>query len=138
MLQWRFWDMWQPYVEFCEGGEVTPPPIPSPPSSPHPPPPSPPPPICTTLTRVQLFLPPPPLCVCGVGPAVLPCSVARWQKFRPKSSKGATEKKFVAELWLILPKTGRKGAAENFQKSSLFLAVITTYNVHQDKIKFDF
>jgi hypothetical protein len=65
-------------------------------------------------------------------------SVARWQKFRPKSSKGATEKKFVAEFWLILPKTGRKGAAENFQKSSLFLAVITTYNVHQDKIKFDF
>jgi hypothetical protein len=31
--------------------------------------------------------------------------VAR-QKFRPKSSKGA-------EFWLILPKTGRKGAAEN-------------------------
>ena len=51
-------------------------------------------------------------------------SVARWQKFRPKSSKGAAEeKKFVAEFWLILPKTGRKGAAENFQKSSLFLAV---------------
>jgi hypothetical protein len=68
---------------------------------------------------------------------VLP-SVARWQKFRPKSSKRAAEINFVAEFWLILPKTGRKGAAENFQKSSLFLAVITTYNVHQDKIKFDF
>ena len=114
-------------------------PLPLSPAPPHPPilPPFPPPPICTTLTRVQLFLPPP-LCVCGVGPAVLPCSVARWQKFRPKSSQGATEKKFVAEFWLILPKTGRKGAAENFHKSSLFLAVITTYNVHQDKIKFDF
>ncbi len=51
-------------------------------------------------------------------------SVARWQKFRPKSSKGATEKKswpkeFVAEFWLILPKSGRKGAAENFQKKFL-------------------
>ena len=40
------------------------------------------------------------------------CKVAR-QKFRPKSSKGATKKKFLAEFWLILPKTGRKGAAEN-------------------------
>jgi hypothetical protein len=55
-----------------------------------------------------------------------------------KLKKGSRKKKFVAEFWLILPKTGRKGAAENFQKSSLFLAVITTYNVHQDKIKFDF
>ena len=55
-----------------------------------------------------------------------------------KAQKGPQKKKFVAEFWLILPKTGRKGAAENFQKSSLFLAVITTYNVHQDKIKFDF
>ncbi len=54
-------------------------------------------------------------------------SVARWQKFRPKSSKGATEKKswpkeFVAEFWLILPKSGRKGAAENFQKKFLFFS----------------
>ena len=55
-----------------------------------------------------------------------------------KLKRGHRKKKFVAEFWLILPKTGRKGAAENFQKSSLFLAVITTYNVHQDKIKFDF
>jgi hypothetical protein len=55
-----------------------------------------------------------------------------------KAQKGPQKKKFLAEFWLILPKTGRKGAAENFQKSSLFLAVITTYNVHQDKIKFDF
>jgi hypothetical protein len=55
-----------------------------------------------------------------------------------KLKRGRRKKKFVAEFWLILPKTGRKGAAENFQKSSLFLAVIITYNVHQDKIKFDF
>jgi len=49
-------------------------------------------------------------------------SVARWQNFRPKSSKGAIEKKFVAEFWLILPKTGRKGAAENFQKKFLIFS----------------
>ncbi len=54
-------------------------------------------------------------------------SVARWQKFRPKSSKGAAEKKswpkeFVAEFWLILPKSGRKGAAENFQKKFLIFS----------------
>jgi hypothetical protein len=55
-----------------------------------------------------------------------------------KLKRGRRKKKFEAKFWLILPKTGRKGAAESFQKSSLFLAVITTYNVHQDKIKFDF
>jgi hypothetical protein len=54
-------------------------------------------------------------------------SVARWQKFRPKSSKGAAEnkswqKEFVAEFWLILPKSGRKGAAENFQKKFLIFS----------------
>ncbi len=54
-----------------------------------------------------------------------------------KLKRGRRKKKFVAEFWLILPKTGRKGAAENFQKKFLILAVITTYNVHQDKIKFD-
>ena len=64
------------------------------------------------------------------------CQVAEIPAKKLKRSR--RKKKFVAEFWLILPKTGRKGAAENFQKSSLFLAVITTYNVHQDKIKFDF
>jgi hypothetical protein len=49
------------------------------------------------------------------------CKVAR-QKFRPKSSKGATKKKFLAEFWLILPKTGRKGAAENFQNKFLIFS----------------
>jgi len=46
--------MWQPDVQFCEGGEVTPPPIPSPPSSPPSPPPLPPPPISHIL-RKRLF-----------------------------------------------------------------------------------
>jgi hypothetical protein len=41
------------------------------------------------------------------------CSVARWQKFWPKSSKGATEKKswpkgFVAEFWLNFTKKWQK------------------------------
>jgi hypothetical protein len=53
--------------------------------------------------------------------------VARWQKFQPKSSKWAAEKKswpkeFVAEFWLNLPKSGRKGAAENFQKKFLIFS----------------
>ena len=63
--------------------------------------------------------------ICRTGPAgseEILSSVARWQKFRPKSSKGATEKKFLAEFWLILPKTGRKGAAENFQKKFLIFS----------------
>jgi hypothetical protein len=64
--------------------------------------------------------------ICRTGPASseeILSSVARWQKFRPKSSKGAAErKKFVAEFWLILPKTGRKGAAENFQKKFLIFS----------------
>jgi hypothetical protein len=49
------------------------------------------------------------------------CKVAR-QKFRPKRSKGATQKKFLAEFWLILPKTGRKGAAENVQNKFLIFS----------------
>ena len=61
------------------------------------------------------------------------CSVARWQKFRPKSSK-------VAEFWLNLTKkVAEKGPHKIFKRSSLLLAMITTtYNVHQDEIKFDF
>jgi hypothetical protein len=30
-----------------------------------------------------------------------------------KLKRGHKKKKFLAEFWLILPKTGRKGAAEN-------------------------
>jgi hypothetical protein len=61
------------------------------------------------------------------------CSVARWQKFRPKSSK-------VAEFWLnFTKKVAEKGPHKIFKRSSLLLAMITTtYNVHQDEIKFDF
>jgi hypothetical protein len=64
--------------------------------------------------------------------AATAASVARWQKFRPKSSKGAADKKswpkeFVAEFWLILPKRGRKGAAENFQKKFLIFSCDNHY-----------
>ena len=39
-----------------------------------------------------------------------------------KAQKGPQKKKFVAEFWLILPKTGRKGAAENFQNKFLIFS----------------
>jgi len=87
-----------------------------------------------THTRVQPLFAVPARPAVNRSSAVLPGGRNSGQK----AQKGPQKKKFVAEFWLILPKTGRKGATENFQKSSLFLAVITTYNVHQDKIKFDF
>jgi hypothetical protein len=77
------------------------------------------------------FLPPPPF-------LPLP-SVARWQKFRPKSSKGAAEIKICGRILADFTKNRqKKGPQKIFKRSSLFLAVITTYNIHQDKIKFDF
>jgi len=39
-----------------------------------------------------------------------------------KLKRGHRKKKFLAEFWLILPKTGRKGAAENFQKKFLIFS----------------
>ena len=39
-----------------------------------------------------------------------------------KKLKRGHKKKFLAEFWLILPKTGRKGAAENIQKKFLFFS----------------
>jgi hypothetical protein len=39
-----------------------------------------------------------------------------------KAQKGPQKKKFLAEFWLILPKTGRKGAAENFQNKFLIFS----------------
>jgi hypothetical protein len=55
-----------------------------------------------------------------------------------KLKRGHRKKNLWPNFGLFHQKLAEKGAAENFQKSSLFLAVITTYNVHQDKIKFDF
>jgi hypothetical protein len=48
-------------------------------------------------------------------------SVARWQKFQPKSSKGAAEKKswpkeFVAEFWLNFTKKWQKKGSRKFSK----------------------
>jgi hypothetical protein len=47
-------------------------------------------------------------------------SVARWQKFRPKSPKGAAEKKwpkeFVAEFWLNFSKNWQKRGRGKFSK----------------------
>jgi len=39
-----------------------------------------------------------------------------------KLKRGRRKKKFVAEFWLILPKRGKKGAAENFQKKFLIFS----------------
>ena len=39
-----------------------------------------------------------------------------------KAQKGPQKKKFLAEFWLILPKTGRKGAAENVQNKFLIFS----------------
>ncbi len=69
-------------------------------------------------------------------------SVARWQKFRPKSSKGPQKKKLAericGRILADYQKVAEKGPQKILKRSSLFLAVITTYNVHQDEIKFDF
>ena len=44
------------------------------------------------------------------------------RNFGQKAQKGPQKKKIVAEFWLILPKSGRKGAAENFQKKFLIFS----------------
>jgi hypothetical protein len=89
------------------------------------------PPDVNSSTYLPPFLPPPPF-------LPLP-SVARWQKFRPKSSKGAAEIKICGRILADFTKNRqKKGPQKIFKRSSLFLAVITTYNIHQDKIKFDF
>ena len=98
--------------EFSEGGQVTPPPIPSPdpPSSPP-------------LLPHFLYPPPPGLCVEWRHPTHT-TSVARLpgRNSGQKAQKGPQKKNFLAEFWLILPKTGRKGAAENFQKKFLIFS----------------
>jgi hypothetical protein len=38
------------------------------------------------------------------------------------AQKRPQKKTIVAEFWLILPKSGRKGAAENFQKKFLIFS----------------
>jgi hypothetical protein len=43
--------------------------------------------------------------------------------------------RILAEFYL---KVAEKGQQKIFKRSSLFLAVIITYYVHQDEIKFDF
>ena len=84
--------------EFSEGGQVTPPPIPSPA-----PPPSPP-----LLPNTQ-----------HTQPVLQGCQAEIPAK---KLKSGPQKKKFLAEFWLILPKTGRKGAAENIQKKFLIFS----------------
>ena len=56
-------------------------------------------------------------CSSGNGVARLP-----GRNSGQKAQKGPQKNKFLAEFWLILPKTGRKGAAENFQKNYLIFS----------------
>jgi hypothetical protein len=51
-------------------------------------------------------------------------SVARWQKLRPKNSKGAAEKKSWPKEFY--QKVAEKGPQKIFKRSFLFLAMITT------------
>ncbi len=67
--------------------------------------------------------------------AVLP----RGRNSGQKAQKGPQKKKMAERICgRILAKSGRKGLQKIFKRSSLFLAMITTHNVHQDEIKFDF
>ncbi len=69
------------------------------------------------------------------------CQVA---EIPAKKLKRGRRKKKLAEricgriLADFYQKVAEKGPQKIFKRSSLFLAVITTYSVHQDKIKFDF
>ena len=80
------------------------------------------PPDVNSSTYLSPFLPPPPF-------LPLP-SVARWQKFRPKSSKGAAEIKICGRILADFTKNRqKKGPQKIFKRSSLFLAVITVINL---------
>ncbi len=69
------------------------------------------------------------------------CQVA---EIPAKKLKRGHRKKKLAErlcgriLAEFYQKVAEKGPQKIFKRSSLILAMITTYNVHQDKIKFDF
>jgi hypothetical protein len=53
-------------------------------------------------------------------------SIARWPKFRPKSSKGAGEKKLAGRFCdRILPEVAEKGPKNIFYRSSLFTGTDT-------------
>jgi hypothetical protein len=69
--------------------------------------------ICTVA---HLPIPPPP-------PLLLTASVARWLKFRPKSSKGAVKKKLWPEELVVefYQKWQKKGAGKSFEKKFFIL-----------------
>ncbi len=74
--------------------------------------------------------------------AVLPGGRNSGQKAQKGPQKKKVKKVGRKNLWpnfgWILPKSGRKGPQKIFKRSSLFLVMITTCNVHQYEIKFDF
>ncbi len=73
----------------------------------------------------------------GFGPEDQYCQVAEISA--KKLKRGRRKKKFAERICgRILAEFTEKGPQKIFKRSSLFLAMITTYNVHQDEIKFDF
>jgi hypothetical protein len=73
--------------------------------------------------------------VCAVLPVV--------RNSGQKAQKGSQKKKLAERicgriLAEFYQEVAEKGPQKIFKKSSLFIAMITTYNVHQDEIKFDF
>ena len=87
-------------VRFCAmwRPDVTPSPYPQPSPPPHPP--------HSSLTQ-------------HTQPVLQGCQAEIPAK---KLKRGHRKKKFLAEFWLIIPKTGRKGAAENIQKKFLIFS----------------
>jgi hypothetical protein len=84
------------------------------------------------LFLLHLFL------LCGVSQC---CQVA--ESPAKKLKRGRRKKKLAEKicgriLAEFYQKVAEKGPQKIFKRSSLFLAMITTYNVHQDEIKFDF
>jgi hypothetical protein len=60
-----------------------------------------------------------------------------------KLKRGRRKKKLAERICSLIlaefyQKVAEKGPQKIFKRSSLFLDMITTYNVHQDEIKFDF
>jgi hypothetical protein len=76
------------------------------------------------------------------GPYVVQC--CQMAEILAKKLKRGRRKKKLAEricgriLAEFYQKGAEKGPQKIFKRSSLFLAMITAYNVHQDEIKFDF
>ena len=112
VFQWRFCDIWPPDVNLVRVERSPLPLSPAPPSSPH-------------SSLISCVPPPPGLCVWRHHQSTTHnqcCKVAR-QKFRPKSSKGATEKKISDRIFLAdFTKNRQKRGRRKFSKKFLIFS----------------